>query len=71
MILQGKSVTVLGTASPPGSIKVSLVLFLSHFHKLKTGEKRAKLVCDVDGKYGKNIGFSYWSLNLPGTVFKG
>ena len=36
----------------------------------KNGEKRAKFVCDVDDKYGKNIGFPYWSPNRPDTVLK-
>ena len=32
-----------------------------HMYKQKNAEKRVKFVCDVDGKYGKNIGFPYWS----------
>ena len=39
--------------------------------RTKNGEKRAKFVCDVDGKYGKNIEFPYWSPNRPDTVPKG
>ena len=39
--------------------------------RTKNSEIRVKFVCDVDGKYGKNIGFPYWSLNRPDTVLKG
>ena len=39
--------------------------------KKKNAEIRVKFVRDVDGKYGKNTGFPYWSLNRPDTVSKG
>ena len=37
----------------------------------RNAEKRAKFVCDVDGKYGKNSGFPYWSQILSDTGLKG
>ena len=37
----------------------------------KNAEIRVKFVCDVDGKYGKNIGFPYWSQNRSDTMLKG
>ena len=39
--------------------------------RTKNAEKRAKFVCDVDGRYGKNIGFPYWSQIRSDTVLKG
>ena len=39
--------------------------------RTKNVEIRVKFVFDVNGKYGKNIGFPYWSLNRPDTVLKG
>ena len=37
----------------------------------KSAQIRVKFVYDVDGRYGKNIGFPYWSRNRPNTVLKG
>ena len=39
--------------------------------RTKIAEIRVKFACDVDGKYGKNIGFPYWSHSRPDTVLKG
>ena len=39
--------------------------------RTKNAHLRIKCVCDVDGKYVKNIGFPYWSLKWPDTVLKG
>ena len=38
--------------------------------RTKNAEIRAKFVYDEDGKYGKNIGFPYWSQNRSDTVLK-
>ena len=69
--LQGESFTVLSTASLFSSIEASSVLFLSPFYEQKNAEIRVKFVCDVDGRYEKNIGFPYWSQNRSDTVLKG
>ena len=41
------------------------------FSRTKNAEIRVKFVCDVDGKYEKNIGLPYWSQNRSDTVLKG
>ena len=45
-------------------------IFITLF-KQKNVKIRVKFVRDVDGKYGKNIGFPYWSQNQSDTVLKG
>ena len=44
--------------------------FITHL-RTKSAQIRVEFVYDVDGKYGKNIGFPYWSQNPPDTVLKG
>ena len=44
--------------------------FITHL-RTKSAQIRVKFMYDVDGKYGKNIGFPYWSRNQPDTVLKG
>ena len=68
--LQGESFTVLSTASLFSSIEASSVVFLSPSYEQKM-PKYVLNLCDVDGKYRKNIGFPYWSQNRSDTVLKG
>ena len=49
-------------------------MFCFNFYTLlrtKTVEIDVKFVYDVDGKYGTNNGFPYWSQFWPDTVLKG